>query len=229
LTGDLLGKDIIRGSRKARSIIKYQQSRPTCPLFSPCTNSLILTILSEFHIMYSRSATGWSEWEEDNLLPWLEENSDMPWTDRAQAYSEQFGVSRSVESLRGKKDHILRKRRLGRARRKLRTTTSKTRGNPRRLKDTGNSAYSGLSSHDSTNSRTIGQWLQGIPEVASNCTKTQEVPSANLATCGTRIPSLWLGQPLTYPHSPWTILHGLQTARHSLTVQALGFCTLGLR
>jgi hypothetical protein len=43
--------------------------------------------------MYSRSVTGWSEWEEDNLLPWLEENSDMPWTDRAQAYSEQFGVS----------------------------------------------------------------------------------------------------------------------------------------
>jgi hypothetical protein len=159
--------------------------------------------------MYSRSATGWSDWEEDNLLPWLEENSNMPWVDRAKAYSDQFGVSRSVESLRGKKYHILRKRRLGRARRTLRMTTSKTRGKPRRLKVTGNGAHSSLSSHDSTNGRTIGKWLQCIPEVASNCAKSQEMPSADLSTCGTGNPSLRLGQPLTYSHSSCTILHGL--------------------
>jgi hypothetical protein len=223
-----LGKDVNRGSRKTRSIT-HQQSRPTCPLLSPYTSSLLLTILSAFHNMYSRSATGWSKWEEDNLLPWLEENSNMLWTDRAQAYSKQFGVSRSVESLRGKKYHILRKRRLGRARRTLRTATSKTRGNPRRLKVSHNGANPSLSSDDSVDRRMVGQWLQGIPEVARNCAKTQEEPSADLSTYGTRNPSLWLGQALTNFHSTWTILHGVQTTRQSLTVQALELCTLGLR
>jgi hypothetical protein len=152
---------------------------------------------------YSRSATGWSEWEEDNLLPWLEENSELPWTDRAKAYSEQFGVSRSVESLRGKKYHILRKRRLGRARQTLRTATSQTHRNPRRLKTTDNGANPSLSSNDSVDRRVIGQWLQSIPEVAGNCAKTQQVPSADLSTYGTRnSSSLWLGQALTYSHSP---------------------------
>jgi hypothetical protein len=152
--------------------------------------------------MYSRSATGWSDWEEDNLLLWLEENSELPWTDRAKAYSEQFGVSRSVESLRGKKYHVLRKRRLGQARRTLRTATSKTRGNPRRLKTTDDRANPSISSHDSVDRRMTGQWLQGIPEVARNCAKSQQVPPADQSTSGTRNPSsLWLGQALTYSHS----------------------------
>jgi hypothetical protein len=34
--------------------------------------------VSDLNTMYSRSATGWPEWEEDNLLPWLEENSELP-------------------------------------------------------------------------------------------------------------------------------------------------------
>jgi hypothetical protein len=149
--------------------------------------------------MYSRSATGWSIWEEDNLLPWLEANSNMPWTDRAQAYSEQFGVIRSVESLRGKKYHILRKRRMGRARSSLKTATSKTRGNPWRLKVTHNGANPSLSSDDSVDRRMVRQWLQSVPEVTRNCAKSQEMPSADLSTYGTSNPSLWLGQPLTYP------------------------------
>jgi hypothetical protein len=140
--------------------------------------------------MYSRSATGWSEWEEDNLLPWLEENDDLPWTDRAQAYSKQFGVNRSVESLRGKKYHILRKRRSGRARRTRRTATSKTREKPRRLKVTDDDPHCSLSSNDSIDHRTVGKWLQGIPEVARNCAKTQELPSAEPSPCGMRNPPL---------------------------------------
>ncbi|KAF3400078.1 hypothetical protein F1880_008417 [Penicillium rolfsii] len=104
--------------------------------------------------MYARNVTGWSEWEENHLLSWLEENSNLPWTDRAQAYSEQFGVSRTVESLRGKKYHILRKRRLGRAKRTRRAATSKTRGNPRRPNVTDNGAHSRHSSSDSVN-RTV--------------------------------------------------------------------------
>ncbi|KAJ5904752.1 uncharacterized protein N7473_001668 [Penicillium subrubescens] len=134
--------------------------------------------------MYSRSATGWSEWEEDNLLPWLEENSELPWTDRAQAYSKQFGVSRSVESLRGKKYHILRKRRLGRARRTPRTPTSVTRGKNRLLKVTDDNTQGSLSSNDSIDRSMVGHWLQGIPEVAQNSAKTQALPSAELSTCG---------------------------------------------
>jgi hypothetical protein len=140
--------------------------------------------VNEIITMYSRSATGWSEWEEDNLLPGLEENSKLPWTDRAQAYSKQFGVSRSVESLRGKKYHILRKRRLGRARRTPRTPTSVTRGKNRLLKVTDDNTQGSLSSNDSIDRSMVGHWLQGIPEVAQNSAKTQALPSAELSTCG---------------------------------------------
>ncbi|KAJ5778416.1 hypothetical protein N7520_001662 [Penicillium odoratum] len=59
--------------------------------------------------MSPRGTMGWSEREEENLLPWLDENSALPWKALPDAYSEQFGVDRSVESLRGKKYHILRK------------------------------------------------------------------------------------------------------------------------
>ncbi|KAJ5752727.1 hypothetical protein N7520_009644 [Penicillium odoratum] len=52
----------------------------------------------------------WSEREEENLLRWLDENRELPWKDLPDAYSEEFGVNRSVESLRGKKYHILRKK-----------------------------------------------------------------------------------------------------------------------
>jgi hypothetical protein len=155
--------------------------------------------------MYSRSATGWSEWEEDNLLPWLAENSGLPWTDRAQAYSKQFGVNRSVESLRGKKYHILRKRRFGHVRRTRRTTTSKTGGTSRHLKVIDDDAQYSLSSNDSVDRTMVGQWLQGIPEVARNYVQTQELPSAELSTCGMRQPSLLirsnaylLVQPMNY-------------------------------
>jgi hypothetical protein len=47
--------------------------------------------------------------EEENLLRWLDENRSLPWKDLPDAYREEFGVDRSVESLRGKKYHILRK------------------------------------------------------------------------------------------------------------------------
>jgi hypothetical protein len=140
--------------------------------------------------MYSRSATGWSEWEEDNLLPWLEENSELSWTDRAQAYWKQFGVSRSVESLRGKNYHILRKRRLGRPGRTRRTTTSKTCRKNRLLNINDEKTQGNLSSSDSIDRGMVGQWLQGIPEVAQNCAKTQALPSAESSTCGMRRPLL---------------------------------------
>ncbi|KAJ5938423.1 hypothetical protein N7466_001557 [Penicillium verhagenii] len=60
--------------------------------------------------MSPRGTTSWSEREEESLLPWLDENRALPWKALPEAYSEKFGVNRTVESLRGKKYHILRKK-----------------------------------------------------------------------------------------------------------------------
>jgi len=58
-----------------------------------------------------RSEVVWSEWEEKNFLSWLDAHRVLPWKARSVAYYEQHQVRRSVESLRGKKYHILRKQR----------------------------------------------------------------------------------------------------------------------
>jgi hypothetical protein len=64
--------------------------------------------------MSPRSEVAWAEWEEKNLLPWLDAHRALPWKARSHAYSEQYQMDRSAESLRGKKYHILRKqRRIG--------------------------------------------------------------------------------------------------------------------
>ncbi|CAG8291188.1 unnamed protein product [Penicillium salamii] len=56
----------------------------------------------------------WPEWEERNLLSWLDAHRELSWKARSDAYYEQHRVARSAESLRGKKYHILRKcRRTG--------------------------------------------------------------------------------------------------------------------
>jgi hypothetical protein len=59
--------------------------------------------------MSPRSASGWPEWEEKNLLYWLDAHRELSWKARPDAYYEQHRVARSAESLRGKKYHILRK------------------------------------------------------------------------------------------------------------------------
>ncbi|KAJ6126315.1 hypothetical protein N7523_001927 [Penicillium sp. IBT 18751x] len=59
--------------------------------------------------MSPRSTMGWPEWEEENLLPWLDENQNLSWKALQDAYYEQYGVKRSPDSLRGKMYHILRK------------------------------------------------------------------------------------------------------------------------
>ncbi|KAJ5101045.1 hypothetical protein N7456_007097 [Penicillium angulare] len=61
--------------------------------------------------MTPHNAVGWSAREEENLLPWLESNRKLTWKALSIAYWKQYHVRRSVESLRGKKYHILRKRR----------------------------------------------------------------------------------------------------------------------
>ncbi|CAG7963970.1 unnamed protein product [Penicillium salamii] len=61
--------------------------------------------------MSPRSEIVWSEWEEKNLLSWLDAHRELPWKARSDAYYEQYWVVRSVDSLREKMYHILRKQR----------------------------------------------------------------------------------------------------------------------
>ena len=56
----------------------------------------------------------WSPSEEQNLLPWLSRNRKLSWKAKAKAYSRQHLINRSGESLRGKQNHLRRKRRLAR-------------------------------------------------------------------------------------------------------------------
>lgn len=78
--------------------------------------------------MSPRSASGWPEWEEKNLLSWLDAHRELSWKARSDAYYEQHRVARSAESLRGKKYHILRKCRPTEAR------SSNRSGNQKRIK-----------------------------------------------------------------------------------------------
>ena len=175
--------------------------------------------------MYSRSATPWSKREEDNLLPWLKENSELPWIARPDAYLEQVGVKRSVESLRGKKYHILRKRRLGRVRPSQRATTSESRGKSRRLRAT---TRCNLSSGDSSSCGNVRRWLHDIPEGAPDGVKSQELPSAEASSYGMRRPSLFLWFKAYYLCSSWIIFTESRWTRESIIFQALELRALGL-
>jgi hypothetical protein len=175
--------------------------------------------------MYSRSATPWSKREEDNLLPWLKENSELPWIARPDAYLEQVGVKRSVESLRGKKYHIPRKRRLGRVRPSRRATTSEGRGKSRRLRAT---TRCNLSSSDSSSCGNVRRWLHDIPEVAPDGVKSQELPLAEASSYGMRRSSLFLRLKAYYFCSSWIIFTGPRWTRESIIFQALELCALGL-
>ncbi|CAG8137380.1 unnamed protein product [Penicillium nalgiovense] len=55
--------------------------------------------------MSPRREVAWEEWEEKNLLPWLDAHRVLPWKARSHAYSAQYQVDRSVESLRGPLEH----------------------------------------------------------------------------------------------------------------------------
>ncbi|CAG8092430.1 unnamed protein product [Penicillium salamii] len=50
--------------------------------------------------MSPRSASGWLEWEEKNLLSWLDAHRELSWKARSDAYYKQHRVARGAESLR---------------------------------------------------------------------------------------------------------------------------------
>ncbi|KAJ5365293.1 hypothetical protein N7517_008179 [Penicillium concentricum] len=51
---------------------------------------------------------GWSLSEEENLYPWLLQHREMSWKAKSKAYFRQFGLKRTGESLRGKRNYLLR-------------------------------------------------------------------------------------------------------------------------
>ncbi|KAJ5976575.1 hypothetical protein N7481_010282 [Penicillium waksmanii] len=117
--------------------------------------------------MSQHSSLGWSEWEENNLLPWLHAHRALSWDARAAAYNEQYGTSRTVESLRGKKYHILRKRRLNRAKVSRQRSVPKRQKRIRRL----GGARKRFPAFKNTKARNIDQWLQRIPSAESTASE----------------------------------------------------------
>ncbi|OQE41480.1 hypothetical protein PENNAL_c0735G10197, partial [Penicillium nalgiovense] len=52
--------------------------------------------------MSPRSEVAWEEWEEKNLLAWLDAHRVLPRKARSHAYYEQYQVDRRFESAREK-------------------------------------------------------------------------------------------------------------------------------
>ncbi|CAG8892920.1 unnamed protein product [Penicillium nalgiovense] len=52
--------------------------------------------------MSPRSEVAWEEWEEKNLLPWLDAHRALPWKARSHAYSAQYQVDRSQRRIGAK-------------------------------------------------------------------------------------------------------------------------------
>ncbi|KAJ5547493.1 hypothetical protein N7513_004727 [Penicillium frequentans] len=110
--------------------------------------------------MSPRGILSWSEQEEENFLQWLDGNRALPWKDLPDAYREKFGVDRSVESLRGKKYHILRK--IGRTTaRSWKRPGHRKRREPRRRLSEQTVIHSDASADAATRSN-IDLWFQTI-------------------------------------------------------------------
>lgn len=110
--------------------------------------------------MSPRSACGWPEREEKNLLSWLDSHRGLSWKALSDAYYEEYQVYRSVESLRGKKYHILRKQRRTGAKVPGHSGRQKRPGDVRRsLVDSG--SRSTLPENTSAQ-RNIDKWFQTI-------------------------------------------------------------------
>ncbi|KAI2734726.1 hypothetical protein DTO013E5_9747 [Penicillium roqueforti] len=136
--------------------------------------------------MSPRSAMGWPEWEEKNLLPWLDAHRALSWKARSHAYYEQYRVVRTVESLRGKKYHILRKRRRTSA------GSPEHRGNRKRSgaihRSVGDMAS--LESLPDTNTAqgSVDKWLQTVPTVEPSHTRGSESTQTKSSRPGMKYP-----------------------------------------
>ncbi|KAJ6070751.1 hypothetical protein N7467_012070 [Penicillium canescens] len=137
--------------------------------------------------MSPRSASGWPEWEEKNLLSWLDAHRELSWKARSDAYYEEYRVDRSVGSLRGKKYHILRKQRC------TGTKSPKHPGKQKRLGAVRRSVAASLSTLPTKTpaQRNIGKWFHTIlaadssqPDDSNEPTQTKRSSSG----CATPVP-----------------------------------------
>ncbi|KAJ5240541.1 uncharacterized protein N7469_002132 [Penicillium citrinum] len=127
--------------------------------------------------MSQHSSQNWPQWEEDNLLPWLDAHRELSWEARAEAYYEELGIRRRIDSIRGKKYHILRKRRLARAKASAQRKDQKRQRRLRRL----GGPRKGFASLSKAKDDNIDQWLQKIPSEGpispTRKSPTEETPS----------------------------------------------------
>lgn len=131
--------------------------------------------------MSQHSSQNWPQWEEDNLLPWLDAHRELSWEARAEAYYEELGIRRRIDSIRGKKYHILRKRRLARAKASAQRKDQKRQRRLRRL----GGPRKGFASLSKAKDDNINQWLQKIPSEGpispTSKSPTEETPSGKVA------------------------------------------------
>ena len=131
--------------------------------------------------MSQHSSQNWPQWEEDNLLPWLDAHRELSWEARAEAYYEELGIRRRIDSIRGKKYHILRKRRLARAKASAQRKNQKRQRRLRRL----GGPRKGFASLSKAKDDNIDQWLQKIPSEGpispTSKSATEETPSGKVA------------------------------------------------
>ncbi|CAG8243825.1 unnamed protein product [Penicillium olsonii] len=62
-----------------------------------------------FAKMPKPNTIAWSSWEKKNLPLWLLRHQRMTWKAKAKAYFKQFGLKRTGEALRSKRNYLLRK------------------------------------------------------------------------------------------------------------------------
>ena len=134
--------------------------------------------------MSPRNACGWPEWEEKNLLPWLDAHPELSWKALSDAYYEEYQVHRSVESLRGKKYHILRKQSRTGAKAPQKSGKPK-RAVPVRCSVVGSASQSSLSAKTPAQ-RNIDKWFQTILAVDPNQPDDSKRPTQTNLISGTK-------------------------------------------
>jgi hypothetical protein len=130
--------------------------------------------------MSPRSASGWPEWEEKNLLSWLDAHQELSWKARSDAYYEQHRVARSAESLRGKKYHILRKSRRTRAGASDRSDNQKPSKGARH--STGRRASLAAFPTEISAKSNIDKWFETILTAETDSNGSSQTESSRLGT-----------------------------------------------
>ena len=132
--------------------------------------------------MSPRSASGWPEWEEKNLLTWLDAHREL--SARSDAYYEQHRVARSAESLRGKKYHILRKCRRTGGRASDRSGNQKQSKAVRR--STGRKASLAALPNKMSTKSNIDKWFETILTAEASQTDSNESSQTKTPRTGTK-------------------------------------------